>query len=100
MARIEWSEIAVADVDRIAEYIALDDPVAAKNLVNSILDQVGLLANFPNMGQAIPLLKDTRYRELIVTFTRVIYRTMDGATYIIRVIRFEQRYNIASLLIE
>ena len=36
MAQIIWTEPALNDLDTIADYIALDDPQAARNLVRKV----------------------------------------------------------------
>jgi plasmid stabilization system protein ParE len=49
MARliIRWEEPALEDLDRIADYIALDKPLAARNLVRRVMESVECLTDFP-----------------------------------------------------
>jgi plasmid stabilization system protein ParE len=41
MARVIWTEPALSDLDGIADYIALEDPAAAKRLVRKVFLRVG-----------------------------------------------------------
>jgi len=47
MAEVVWSEPALQDLDQIADYIALDDPIAANKLVRAVFEKVDLLETFP-----------------------------------------------------
>ncbi len=47
MARLIWTEPALADVEAIADYIALDKPDAAKRYVQQVFAAVERLARFP-----------------------------------------------------
>jgi plasmid stabilization system protein ParE len=42
--QIGWSRRALTDLEGIAEYIAIDSPTYAANVVKKILNQVRLLA--------------------------------------------------------
>ena len=43
MAKIVWSEPALEDLDRIADYIALQDLAAAQRLVATVVERVAML---------------------------------------------------------
>ena len=66
MARLRWTKPAVQDLDDVAEYIALDDPMAASRLVVKTFDKVERLKKFPNSGRRPPELPRTPYREVVV----------------------------------
>jgi addiction module RelE/StbE family toxin len=82
MAEIVWSEPALADLDAIADYIALENPAAAAALVKRVVDRVAQLADHPDSGRRIPELKRSRYRHLVEPPCRIFYRH-DGATVVI-----------------
>lgn len=90
MAQIKWTEPALKDLDEIAEYIALDKPGAAKNLVKEVFRSVKRLKQFPESGRCPPELADTRYRELIVSPCRIFYRLDNSTVYILYVMRSER----------
>jgi len=100
MVAIKWSDVALTDVERIAEFIALDDRVAANTFVDRIFNQVELLVDFPDLGLVVHELKDSLYRELLVAPARVIYRRHEDVIMIIRVLRFEQRYDTANFILK
>jgi len=90
MAQIEWAEPALNDLDEIAEYIALDKPSAAENLVKEIFKSVKILKQFPESGRCPPELPETGCRELIVGPCRVFYRVEKKQVYILYVMRSEK----------
>ena len=90
MAQIIWTEPALADLNDIAEYIAVDNSAAARKLVATILDKTESLGKFPKSGRIPPELKGSRYREIIVGPCRIFYRTGKTKVYILHVMRAER----------
>lgn len=90
MARLIWAEPALADLDEIAEYIALDDRFAATRYVRKVFDTVDRLKQFPDSGRRPAELPDSRYREVVVPPCRVFYRIEGGNVYILYVMRSER----------
>ena len=75
MAKIVWTQRAIADLDAIAGYIALDKPDAAGNLIDRIKSRVKMLEKFPEAGPRIPeLLPDGRFRQIVEPPCRIFYR--------------------------
>ncbi len=91
MAKIIWTEPALIDLNEIAEYIAIDKPTAANNLVQKILTKTERLADFPNSGRNPPELKKSRYREIIVNPCRILYRIDEDTIYVLYVMRSERK---------
>ena len=52
MAEVIWAEPALSDLDAIADYIALDNPEAARRLVQKIFDHVDQLESHPRLGSS------------------------------------------------
>ena len=90
MAQIKWTEPALIDLDQIAEYIALDKPSAARNLVKEVFQFTKKLKQFPESDRKPPELADTDYRELVVGPCRVFYRIDKNTVYILYVMRSER----------
>ena len=90
MARIVWTEPALIDLDSIAEYIALDKPSAARNLVEQVFARVELLEHSPKSGRVPPELKRSRYREIIVGPCRIFYRPTQDLIYVLYIMRSER----------
>ena len=90
MAEIVWTEPALADLDAIADYIALENPVAAAELVKRIFGHVGQLADHPDSGSRPPELKRSRYRQIVESPCRVFYRHDGHKVFILHVMRAER----------
>lgn len=90
MAQVVWTEPALADLEEIAEYIALDKVEAARRLVKKVFDNVGQLELSPEMGRKPPELEGSTYREIIVNPCRIFYREdRNDNVYILFVMRGE-----------
>lgn len=90
MAQLVWTEPALIDLDEIAEYIALDDPQAARELVKQVFSSVERLETHPKSGRKPPELKGLRYRELVVGPCRIFYREDGKKIFILYVMRSER----------
>ncbi|MCL4779619.1 MAG: type II toxin-antitoxin system RelE/ParE family toxin [Gammaproteobacteria bacterium] len=90
MVEVVWSEPALADLDAIADYIALDNPDAASRLVQQVFRHVDQLVAHPPSGSKLPELKGWRYRQIIEPPCRVIYRHDSESVYILHVVRSER----------
>lgn len=91
MARLIWTEPALSDLDEIAEYIALDNPDAAKKLVQKVFQKLERLERHPQSGRKPPEIKKTSYREVIVAPCRIFYRIDKKNIYILYVMRGERQ---------
>lgn len=90
MAEIVWSEPAVGDLDAIADYIALENPAAAAELVKRIVGHVGQLADHPESGSRPQELKRSRYRQIVEPPCRVFYRYDGQRVFVLHVMRSER----------
>jgi len=90
MAQIKWTEPALNDLNEIAEYIALDNPGAAKNLFREVFKSIKSLKTFPQSGRESPELPKSGYRELFVGPCRIFYRVDKSKVFIIYVMRSER----------
>lgn len=91
MAQIIWTEPALSDLDAIAEYIALDKPSAAMNLVQKVFSSTERLEQFPESGRKPSELLKSRYLEILVNPCRIFYRIEDDKVYILYVMRSERK---------
>jgi toxin ParE1/3/4 len=90
MAEIVWTEPALADLDAIADYIALDKPEAARDLVRRVFRHVEQLADHPRSGSRPPELKGWRYRQIVEPPCRIFYRIDNDRVYVLFVMRGER----------
>jgi plasmid stabilization system protein ParE len=97
MAEIIWTEPALADLDAIADFIALDKPAAAAALVQRVFAHVAHLEANPEIGSQPLELKRSRYRQIIEPPCRVFYRYDGVRVYILYVMRSEQLFRPSRL---
>ena len=97
MVEIVWTEPALSDLDAIADFIALENPVAAQKLVRSIFGHVEQLTDHPKSGSRPAELKGHNYRQIIEPPCRVFYRHDDNCVYILHVMRSERQLRASKL---
>ena len=97
MAEIVWSEPALADLDAIADYIALENPVAASELIKRIFSHIEQLVDHPESGSRPQELGKSRYRQIVEPPCRVIYRYDGHKVFILHVMRSERLLRKAQL---
>lgn len=97
MAEVIWTEPALHELDALAEYIALDNPVAASALVKDVFDKTERLENFPKSGRIPPELPDSVYRELVVPPCRIFYREDEQRVFVLYVMWEERQLRVYML---
>jgi len=97
MVEIVWTEPALSDLDAIADFVALENPVAAQKLVRRVFKHVEQLADHPKNGSIPAELKGRNYRQIIEPPCRVFYRHDKIHVYILHVMRSEQRIRASKL---
>ena len=90
MAEIVWSEPALADLEAIADYIALENPVAASEVIKRIFGHVEQLADHPESGSRPQELGRSRYRQIVESPCRVFYRYDGTKVFVLHVMRSER----------
>ncbi len=90
MVKIVWTEPALNDLDTIADYIALDKPLAARQLVQRIFAHVKQLITHPDSGSRPAELRGSRYRQIVEHSCRILYRRENGVIYILHGMRGER----------
>ena len=90
MVEIVWTEPAISDLDAIADYVALENPGAARKLVRRVFRHVEQLKDHPCSGSKPVELEGRNYRQIIEPPCRVFYRHDDKFVFILNVMRSEQ----------
>lgn len=90
MAQVIWTEPALNDLDAIADYIAIENPVAAAELVKRVFGHVEQLEVHPDSGSKPPELKRSRYRQIVEPPCRVFYRYDGERVFVLYVMRSER----------
>lgn len=91
MAEVIWTEPALQELDAIAEYIALDNPVDASHLVQEVFDKIERLKDFPQPVRVPPELPNSVYREVVVPPCRIFYREDKKRVLVLYVLREERQ---------
>jgi len=97
MAEVIWTEPALNDLDAIADYIALDDPAAARELVQRVFKHVEQLISHPDSGSKPQELRGWRYRQIVEPPCRIFYRRDRDRVYVLYVMRGERRLRKVAL---
>jgi plasmid stabilization system protein ParE len=90
--RVLWTDRAKGHLRDILDFIALDNPDAARALARKVLGSVRRLAEFPRAGRRLPELADAPFRERVVPPCRAIYQVRGNDLIILVVIRTERRW--------
>jgi addiction module RelE/StbE family toxin len=72
--RVEWSPLALNDVEEIASFIAQDRPEGGLQWMEEIFTSVQRLQRFPKSGRIVPEVRRESIREVIHGDFRIIYR--------------------------
>lgn len=83
--KILWSPLAIDRVAEIAEYIAMDNPDAAENWVDTVFKKVEDLKIFPESSRIVPETVNINIRELIYGNYRIIYRVEEKQLFVLTV---------------
>ncbi len=97
--KVVWAVPAHLDLVEIAEYIAEDNPQAARNIVKKIRGKISKLRMSPSLGRVVPELEKqgiTHFREMILSPWRILYQVGDKAVYILMVV--DGRRNLEDVL--
>ena len=83
--KLIWAEPAYQDLYAIAQYIAQDNPHAAKRWIAMLIKRTGQLEAFPESGRIVPELNRDDIRELIIKNYRIVYQRTDTTVTIVTV---------------
>ena len=76
---IRWTEAAVADLEAISEYIALDSPAMVVAWIERLEKRALAAAEAPLAGRIVPELGREDIREVLLRSHRIVYRVVaDG----------------------
>ncbi len=99
--QVAWAAAAQNDLKQIIEYIAVDSPANAQQILRKIRQKASDLYTTPERGRIVPELKDQgiyTYRELVVAPWRIMYRISDTTVFVLSVI--DSRRNVEDILLD
>lgn len=68
---IEWSQSALADLERFGEFLRDQHPELARTIAQEIVDKAQVLADFPRIGR--PISGRREYRQLVLQVANAPY---------------------------
>lgn len=89
--RVEWTELAYAQLDEAMAFIAHDRPGTAERWFAAMLGEAERLARFPESGRVVPEASRDEIRELVVSPYRIVYRR-DADTVFITMFLHEHQH--------
>ncbi len=90
MAEIIWSHPALAQLEELANYIALDKPAAARAVVRKVFATTSQLEHFQRLGRPIPEFRHRNYGQIWLPPCWIYYRLNEEKVYILHVRRAER----------
>ncbi len=97
---VKWASVAQIDLKQIIDYIALENPGNALQILGKIKQKASDLYTLPDRGRIVPELNEQGiniYREIIVPPWRIIYRISDSTVFVLSVI--DSRRNVEDILL-
>lgn len=92
--KIVWSDRATRDLFKIREYVGLDKPKAALDLVKRIKKTVERLVRFPDSGRCPPELLASSTREVLCGNYRIVYRKVKDKIVILTVFASYRQFTV------
>jgi toxin ParE1/3/4 len=69
--RLEWSDEALADLDRFVEFLDRQHPSLAATVASEIISKVQVLTSHPRLGR--PIAGREEYRQIVLQVLRAAY---------------------------
>jgi addiction module RelE/StbE family toxin len=83
--RIIWSPLAIQRVKEIGKQVKRDNPIVARELIDTMFKRVEKLAEFPESGAINPEAERKDIRQLVVKNHRIIYRVEENMIIVLTV---------------
>ncbi|RFZ90157.1 type II toxin-antitoxin system RelE/ParE family toxin [Mucilaginibacter conchicola] len=77
MVEINWTSIAISDLQGVYDYIAEDSITYAGRFVDKLIARVEILETHPESGRIVPEFDNPSLKELIEGSYRIIYRIVN-----------------------
>jgi len=97
MAKVIWTEPALAQLELTVGFIALDKPEAARAVAGRIFAATDHIGRFVRMGKPIPNFPHKNYRQAWIKPCWLYYRLDQGSVCILHVRRAEKLFRFEDL---
>lgn len=82
---LRWTERAAADLMAIGEYIAADNPTAARAWLEKLRQRAVNASKMPRTGRVVPEIARDDVREVSQRTYRIVYRVVDDGIVVLTV---------------
>jgi len=89
--KVVWTEQAWERLLEIEAFVARDNPAAATQLVDNLIERGDALIRYPDRGRTVPEIPGSGLRELIIGNYRIIYRRGPNIVEILTVFEGRRR---------
>lgn len=94
MKSVRWSRRSVRDLFEIGDFIAADDPVAARLWVERLRARAALAALTPLAGRRVPELDRDGIREVFLRTYRIAYLVLPSEIVVVTVFEGRRRFPV------
>ncbi len=82
---LRWTDRAANDLIEIGEYIAADDPIAARAWVETLRQRAVKASKMQRTGRVVPEIGRDDVREVLHRNYRIVYRVVDDGIVVLTV---------------
>lgn len=86
MSRLRWSERASRDLEAIGDFIAADNPAAARAWVERLRERALAASKVPLGGRTVPEFGRDDIREVFLRTYRILYRVLRGEVLVLTIL--------------
>jgi len=86
MKTVEWTDVALKQLDSIWDFIAVDSIYYADKITDEIMTATEKLSTFNKIGRIIPEIGDENIREILYMSYRVMYEIRGSFIYITQIV--------------
>jgi toxin ParE1/3/4 len=97
VARIRWTNQALADLEAIGHFIARDAPSVAQVFIDHVFEAVKRLEVFPRSGRVVPEIGQEDIREILYGSYRVVYVVGEAEVNILTVFHASRPFRPSDL---
>lgn len=84
--RVRWTRRALQDLEAIGDFIAEDNPAAARRWVARLRTRARKAAPVPQAGRKVPEIERDDVREVFLGSYRIMYRVYPGVIEVLTVL--------------
>ena len=92
MSSVRWSRRALRDLTEIADYVARDDTLAARQWIERIRARAKGSSEAPKLGRRVPEIERDDVRETYLRTYRIVYRVESRGIVVLTVFEGHRRF--------